>query len=86
MNNDIEAKKQLAQLYAQKGELITNIEIEEQQLKIINKKIYQLKASLMESENKSKKPKPPSIRVIKESKDKPKIKRKKNGSTNSNGN
>lgn len=38
--NDIEL--QLKQLYSQKGELITNIEIGQQQLKILNQKIFQI--------------------------------------------
>ena len=37
-----ETKQQLAQLYSKKGKLITNIEIDQQQLKIINQQIFQI--------------------------------------------
>lgn len=39
----MEQKQQLAQLYAQKGELITNIELMQAQLRNVNERIVELK-------------------------------------------
>lgn len=48
MNNNNKGKTQLAQLYVQKGELITEIEIMQQQLRIVNQRIFQIKNAAMQ--------------------------------------
>ena len=53
--NDRE-KKQLANLYIQKGELITEIEAMDRQLQIVNRQINQLRNILTQQPESEKKP------------------------------
>lgn len=47
----MDTKNQLAQLYAQKGELITNLELLQARLSNVNQKIIELKNAEMKQKN-----------------------------------
>ena len=53
--NDRE-KKQLANLYIQKGELITEIEAMDRQLQVVNRQINQLRNILIQQSESERKP------------------------------